>query len=79
MSDASQHPGIEPERDDRDDPRVVVVTPGYHMASIDAKTGKPDLAFGKDGVVDLMEGLGIPLVPLASSGRRGVLSQTSAP
>jgi hypothetical protein len=27
MSDASQHPGIEPERDDRDDPRVVVVTP----------------------------------------------------
>ena len=45
--------------------RVIVVTPGYHLASLDAKTGKPDPKFGKDGVVDLMEGLGYPLVPLA--------------
>jgi glucose dehydrogenase len=45
--------------------RVVVVTPGYHMASLDARTGIPDPAFGKNGVVDLMEGLGFPLVPLA--------------
>ena len=33
--------------------------------SVDAKTGKGDPNFGKDGVVDLMEGLGYPLVPLA--------------
>src|SRR5262249_44955500 len=33
--------------------------------SIDAKTGKGDPAFGKTGVVDLMDGLGYPLVPLA--------------
>jgi quinoprotein glucose dehydrogenase len=45
--------------------RVIVVLPGYHMASIDAKTGKADPKFGKNGVVDLMEGLGYPLVPLA--------------
>jgi quinoprotein glucose dehydrogenase len=45
--------------------RVVVVTPGYHMASLDAKTGQPDPAFGKNGIVDLMDGLGLPLVPLA--------------
>ncbi len=45
--------------------RVVVVTPGYHMASLDAKTGIPDPNFGKGGVVDLMEGLGFPLVRLA--------------
>ncbi len=45
--------------------RVVIVTPGYHLVSLDAKTGKPDPAFGKNGVVDLMEGLGLPLVPLA--------------
>ena len=38
--------------------RVIVVTPGYHMASLDAKTGRPDPAFGKDGIVDLMDGLG---------------------
>src|SRR5688500_4630046 len=52
--------------------RVVVVTPGYHMASLDARTGRPDPRFGKEGVVDLMEGLGLPLVPLAvdDSGSR---------
>jgi len=45
--------------------RIILVTPGYHMVSIDAKTGMADPKFGKNGVVDLMEGLGIPLVPLA--------------
>src|SRR4051812_22806040 len=36
--------------------RVIVITPGYHLASLDAKTGLGDPKFGKDGVVDLMEG-----------------------
>ena len=47
--------------------RVIVVTPGYHMAFLDAKTGKGDPNVGpkKDGVIDLMEGLDLPLVPLA--------------
>jgi quinoprotein glucose dehydrogenase len=45
--------------------RVVVTTPGYHLAIIDAKTGKGDPKIGKDGVIDIMEGLGYPLVPLA--------------
>lgn len=45
--------------------RVIVVTPGYHMAFLDAKTGKGDPKIGKNGVIDLMEGLGFPLVPLA--------------
>jgi quinoprotein glucose dehydrogenase len=45
--------------------RVVVVTPGYHMAILDAKTGKGDPKVGKDGVVDLMTGLGYPFVKLA--------------
>jgi quinoprotein glucose dehydrogenase len=45
--------------------RLILVTPGYHMVLLDAKTGKPDPKFGKDGVVDLMDGLGLPLVPLA--------------
>jgi len=38
--------------------RVLVTTPGYHLISLDAKTGKPDPAFGKNGTIDLMEGLG---------------------
>ncbi len=45
--------------------RAVVITPGYHLASIDAKTGKGDPKFGKNGVIDLEEGLGFALVPLA--------------
>ena len=51
--------------DGRGNERVVLVTPGYHMAILDAKTGAPDPAVGKNGIVDLMEGLGFPLVPLA--------------
>jgi quinoprotein glucose dehydrogenase len=47
------------------DERVIVVTPGYHMALLDAKTGQPDPKFGKNGVVDLMDGLGFPLVEWA--------------
>jgi quinoprotein glucose dehydrogenase len=52
---------------DGNNERVVVVTPGYHMAILDAKTGKGITTIGKnhDGVIDLEEGLGIPLVPLA--------------
>ncbi|MEO6878514.1 MAG: PQQ-binding-like beta-propeller repeat protein, partial [Gemmatimonadaceae bacterium] len=45
--------------------RAIVITPGYHLASIDAKTGKLDPKFGTNGVVDLMAGIGYPLVPLA--------------
>ena len=33
--------------------RIVYVTRGYHMFSLDAKTGLPDPAFGTDGMVDL--------------------------
>ncbi|MYE34173.1 MAG: PQQ-binding-like beta-propeller repeat protein [Gemmatimonadales bacterium] len=38
--------------------RVLLITPAYHMVSLDAKTGLPDPAFGEDGVVDLKLGLG---------------------
>src|SRR5688572_29087296 len=53
--------------DGRGTERIVVVTPGYHMAILDAKTGKGDPAVGpkKDGVIDLQEGLDLPIVPLA--------------
>jgi glucose dehydrogenase len=59
--------------------RVVVITPGYHLASIDAKTGKGDPGFGKDGVVDLMEGLGLPLVPLAVDDSGSLIISDAAP
>ncbi len=64
---------------DGNNERVVVITPGYHLASIDAKTGKGDPAFGKDGVVDLMEGLGYPLVPLAVDDSGSLIISEAAP
>ena len=59
--------------------RVIVVTPGYHMASLDAKTGIPDPKFGKNGVVDLMGGLGYPLVPLAVDDSGPLIISDAAP
>lgn len=59
--------------------RVIVVTPGYHMASLDAKTGIPDPKFGKNGVVDLMDGLGLPLVPLAVDDTGSLIISDAAP
>src|SRR6185295_9039065 len=59
--------------------RAIVVTPGYHLVSIDAKTGKPDPAFGKAGIVDLMDGLGYPLVPLAVDDSGSLIISEAAP
>jgi len=59
--------------------RVIVVTPGYHMASLDAKTGIPDPKFGKNGVVDLQAGLGYPLVPLAVDDTGSLIISDAAP
>ena len=56
-----------------------MVTPGYHLASLDAKTGIPDPKFGKDGVVDLMDGLGLPLVPLAVDDSGPLIISDAAP
>lgn len=60
------------------DERIIVVTPGYHMVALDARTGRPVADFGTDGVVDLMDGLGYELVawtgdpgPMAYSGENG--------
>ena len=59
--------------------RVVVVTPGYHLASLDARTGIPDPKFGKNGVVDLMDGLGYPLVPWAVDDSGPLIISDAAP
>lgn len=59
--------------------RVIVVTPGYHMASLDAKTGIPDPSFGTKGVVDLMAGLDLPLVPLAVDDSGSLIISDAAP
>jgi quinoprotein glucose dehydrogenase len=64
---------------DGKDERVVVITPGYHLASLDAKTGVPDPKFGKSGVVDLMDGLGFKMVPLAVDDSGSFIISDAAP
>ncbi|MEO6444421.1 MAG: hypothetical protein ABIZ91_09415, partial [Gemmatimonadaceae bacterium] len=59
--------------------RVIVVTPGMHLASLDATTGIPDPKFGKNGIVDLMGGLGYPLVPLAVDDTGSLIISDAAP
>ncbi len=59
--------------------RVIVVTPGYHLVSLDGKTGKPDPRFGRNGIVDLMDGLGLPLVPLAVDDTGSLIISEAAP
>jgi quinoprotein glucose dehydrogenase len=56
---------------DGQDARVVVVTPGFTLVSLDARTGRPVQTFGDKGMVDLKRALGRggfdPLVPIGSS------------
>jgi len=59
--------------------RVLLITPGYHLVSLDAKTGRPDPKFGRDGVVDLQDGLGFPLVPLAVDDSGPLIISDAAP
>jgi quinoprotein glucose dehydrogenase len=42
---------------DGDDERILVVTPGFHLVALDAKSGLPVPGFGRDGLVDLFEHL----------------------
>ena len=50
--------------------RIVVVTPGFQLVSLDAKTGRPVQGFGQGGIVDLFKQLDLD-VPLDPTGRIG--------
>ena len=53
--------------------RIVYITPGFNLISVDAKTGLPDPRFGLEGIVDLYDGLDRP------RPRDGVIGSTSPP
>ncbi|HET9160505.1 MAG TPA: c-type cytochrome, partial [Caulobacteraceae bacterium] len=38
-------------------PRIFTITPGFHLAALDARTGRPIEGFANHGVLDLMPGL----------------------
>src|SRR5215471_12959611 len=43
--------------DGRGDERIIFVTIGYRLVELNAKNGQPVASFGKDGVIDLKEGV----------------------
>jgi quinoprotein glucose dehydrogenase len=51
--------------------RIILITRGYRMVSLDAKTGLPDPAFGRAGIVDLYEDFDQP------TPKDGTISSTS--
>ncbi len=49
--------------------RIFTVTPGFHLAALDAATGRPVTGFGTNGVIDLMKGMrNLPKEGLADVG-----------
>ena len=44
-------------RSNANDARILLITPGYHLVELNAKSGKPIAEFGENGVVDLWNGL----------------------
>ena len=51
--------------------RIFAITPGFQLVALDAHTGRPVTSFGKDGLVDLKDGLPrvaeLPKTPPGSS------------
>ncbi|NNK62632.1 MAG: PQQ-binding-like beta-propeller repeat protein, partial [Gemmatimonadetes bacterium] len=60
--------------------RILVITPGYYMAALDAETGRPIESFGEDGIVDLHRGLGdYPFDPEMGVYESGDITSSSPP
>jgi quinoprotein glucose dehydrogenase len=60
--------------------RILVITPGYYMAALDAETGRPIESFGEDGIVDLHVGLGdYPFDPEMGVYESGDITSSSPP
>jgi quinoprotein glucose dehydrogenase len=53
----TQNRGLAYWSDGKDDARIVLMTPGFQLVELDAKTGRAIPGFGKDGIVELTEGL----------------------
>jgi quinoprotein glucose dehydrogenase len=52
-----QNRGLAYWSDGKGDDRILLISPGYQLIVLNAKTGIPVSAFGKNGIIDLTEGL----------------------
>jgi len=48
--------------DGQSDARILLISPGYQLIALNAKTGVPVSTFGNNGIIDLTEGLDRPVV-----------------
>ncbi len=71
MAPRSVSRGVEYWTDGKQQQRIILITRGYHMVSLDAKTGLPDPAFGNKGIVDLYQDFDQP------TPKDGTISSTS--
>ena len=60
LAPRQNHRGVAYWSDGRGDDRILYVTAGYHFIALNAKTGQPVPTFGRQGIVDLYEGLDRP-------------------
>src|SRR5476651_1182266 len=49
----TQNRGLAYWSDGKGDNRIILITPGFQLVALDAKTGRAIPTFGKDGIVDL--------------------------
>jgi quinoprotein glucose dehydrogenase len=54
--------------DGQGDNRIIYVTRGYYLVALNAETGQPVPGFGKNGVVDMMEGWRGAVSPVGNVG-----------
>ncbi len=47
--------------------RIFLITPGYHLVSLDPQTGRPDPGFGSNGIVDLKQELDRSVDPIETN------------
>ena len=59
---------------DGNEARILYVTLGYQLVALDAATGQPDAAFGRDGIVDLKRDMDQAIDPVT-----GEVGLTAAP
>ena len=53
----TQNRGLAYWTDGKGDNRIILITPGFQLVALDAKNGRAIPSFGKDGIVDLTQGL----------------------
>ena len=67
----TQNRGLAYWTDGKSDSRILLISPGFQLIALNAKTGVPIASFGKSGIVELTEGLDRDVVKPGQIGSHG--------